>query len=56
MKNQAFFSQKDKSTKFKMSSAAIFVGALRVKIVSTLLLVRDDKISVILTDSLYDIC
>ena len=31
MKNQALFSLKDKSKKIKMSSAAIFVGALSVK-------------------------
>ena len=31
MKNQALFSSKDKSKKKKMSSAAIFFGALRVK-------------------------
>ena len=30
-KNQALFSLKDKSKKNKMSSAAIFVGTLRVK-------------------------
>ena len=31
MKNQALFSSKDKSKTIKMSSAAIFVGALRVQ-------------------------
>ena len=31
MKNQAFFSSKDKSKKIKMLSAAILLGALRVK-------------------------
>ena len=31
MKNQALFYSKDKSKKNKMSSAAIFVGALKVK-------------------------
>ena len=30
MKNQALFSAKDKSKKFKSSSAAILFGALRV--------------------------
>ena len=32
MKHQALFSSKDKSKKIKMSSAAILLGALRVKI------------------------
>ena len=32
MKHQALFSSKDKSKKIKVSSAAIFVGHLRVKI------------------------
>ena len=31
MKNQALFSSREKSKKIKMSSAAIFVCALRVK-------------------------
>ena len=32
MKHQALFSSKDKSRKIKVSSAAILLGALRVKI------------------------
>ena len=35
MKNQALFSSKDKSKKIKMSSAAIFVGALKVNSLSS---------------------
>ena len=35
MKNQALFFSKDKSKQLKMSSAAIFVGALRVKSISS---------------------
>ena len=33
MKHQALFSSKDKSTKIKVSSAAILFGAIRVNIV-----------------------
>ena len=32
MKNQALFSSKDKSKKIKVSSAAILLGSLRVKV------------------------
>ena len=32
MEHQAFFSSKDKSKKIKVSSAAILLGSLRVKV------------------------
>ena len=36
MKHQALFTSKDKSKNIKMSSAAILLGALRVKLASFL--------------------
>ena len=43
MKHQALFSPEDKSKKIKVSSAAILLGALRVKIKGTLTLRNDSS-------------